>query len=307
MMKRLAPVVVFAFNRLAPLKACVASLLQNSEAAETDLIVFVDGPRTNKDGEAEKVKAVQQYVQSISGFKSVETHFSETNKKLGPSIIAGVTDVINRYGKVIVIEDDLIASQNLLAFMNQGLELYAYNPDVFSICGYSNKVSAPDDYPYDAYFCSRSSSWGWATWKDRWASCDWELNDWDTVEKNAKEFNRWGGSDCYGMLRGWKEGRNQSWAIRFCYSQFVRNAVSLFPLKSLIDNEGFDGNGTNCKSWSRYKFDFDQSQNRTFILPQKVVKSKKLYREALKYYSIPIRIYSRFMYIFYDVKNILRK
>ena len=57
-----APIVLFAFNRLEPLKACVSSLLRNSEVAETDLIVFVDGPRANKEGESEKVETVRKFV-----------------------------------------------------------------------------------------------------------------------------------------------------------------------------------------------------------------------------------------------------
>ena len=298
-----APIVLFAFNRLEPLKACVASLLANSESAETDLVVFVDGPRADKKGEAEKVEAVRQFVSGIKGFSFLETHFSKENKRLGPSIIAGVTDVINRYGKAIVIEDDLIASRNMLAFMNQGLDRYESNKEVWSICGYSNKVQVPPRYDYDGYICSRSSSWGWATWKDRWQLCDWKLEDWDSVIKKGKEFNRWGGSDCFGMLKGWHEGENQSWAIRFCYNQFVQNAVSLFPTVSKIDNEGFDGSGTNCKKFNRYKFEFDCGDNKDFRLPAEVIINKKLYKEALKYYSIPIRIYSRLMNIYYSIKS----
>jgi len=298
-----APIVLFAFNRLEPLKKCVASLLKNTEAAESDLIVFVDGARPNKEGEAEKVKAVREYVKTITGFKSLSYHFSDVNKKLGPSIIAGVTEVINQYGRAIVIEDDLIVSKNMLAFVNKGLQQYEKVQEVFSISAYTNIVKIPKGYPYAAYFCPRSTSWGWATWKDRWDSVDWELKDWSSVEAKSKAFNQWGGSDCFGMLKGWHEGRNQSWAIRFCYNQFVQNAVSLFPTVSKIDNEGFDGSGTNCRQWSRYKFDFDKSDNKHFSLPEQISINKKLLKKFLSYYSIPIRIYSRLMYIYYDFKN----
>lgn len=296
-----APIVLFAFNRLEPLKACVASLLQNTEAVESDIVVFVDGPRANRQGDVERVESVRQYVNCIKGFRSLETHFSKQNKGLGPSIIAGVTDVVNRYGKAIVIEDDLIASRNMLAYVNQSLEKYEKNPEVFSISAYSNRVTAPKDYKYDAYFAPRSTSWGWATWKDRWMNCDWELKDWDAVVQNAKAFNRWGGSDCFGMLKGWKEGRNKSWAIRFCYSQFVLNKVSLFPLLSKIDNEGFDGSGTNCTVYNRFKFDFDESGRKEFKLPESFEVNPQLRKESMKYHSIGIRIFSRLMNIYYSI------
>ena len=297
----LAPIIIFAFNRLSALKNTISSLLKNTESIESDLFVFVDGARDYKDSEKKQVHDVQEYVKTITGFKSLTYIFSNNNKGLGPSIIEGVTDVINRYGRCIVIEDDLIVSENMLAYVNQGLDMYENNREVFSISAYSNKVNPPKDYSYDVYFAPRSTSWGWATWKDRWMSCDWKLEDWVSVEKNAKSFNRWGGSDCFSMLRNWKEGRNQSWAIRFCYNQFLQDAVSLFPIVSKIDNDGFDGSGTNCKQWSRFKQDFDKTENKCFNMPKAIIKNKKLYKEALKYYSILIRIYSRFMYMWYDI------
>ena len=229
-----APVVIFAFNRVGPIRACVNALLANSEAKNTDLIVFVDGPRENKPGESEKVMEVRKFVTSIEGFRSLHTHFSDTNKGLGPSIIAGVSEVLSQYGCAIIMEDDLVCGRNFLSYMNQCLVFYENNQDVFSVCGYSNTVQVPQGYPYHVYFCPRHASWGWATWKDRWQTVDWALNNWSSVKQNAKAFDQWGGSDCFNMLLGWKEGRNQSWAIRFCYSQFVQNRLSVFPTNSHI-------------------------------------------------------------------------
>lgn len=292
-----APIIIFAFNRLEPLKATVASVLRNSEAAECDLFIFVDGARPHKEGEGEKVRGVREYVKTIQGFKSVTTCFSEANKGLGPSIIAGVTEVINRYGRAIVLEDDLILSENCLSFMNQGLDRYEMESKVFSVCGYTNKIKVPMDYEYDSYFCTRSSSWGWATWADRWNSVDWELKDWEKYLPMKHAFNKWGGSDCFGMLQGWKEGRNKSWAIRFCFAQFLQDKLSLFPVVSKINNNGFDGEGTNCKKYSRFKFEFDTSGNKEFRNPNQIELNKIMYRSAMSYHSIILRIWSRLMYV----------
>lgn len=294
-----APIVVFAFNRLEPLKACIVSLQRNNEAAESNLIVFVDGPRQSKEGEKEKVEAVREYVKSITGFKSLNYHFSDINKKLGPSIIAGVTEVMSQYGKAIVVEDDLIVARNFLSFMNQGLDRYEKEKSVFSICGYTNLITPSSDYTYSTYFCTRSSSWGWATWVDRWNDIDWNLDEWNKHKKNKRAFNKWGGSDCWKMLNDWRCGRNQSWAIRFCYNEFIQNKLSLFPIKSLVDNRGFDGNGTNCKTWSRFKFEFDESGNKFVLFPDAIKIDYKLYRQAMSYHTIIIRVWSRIMYLFH--------
>lgn len=295
----MAPIILFAFNRLDALKNTIISLLQNEEAQMSDLYVFVDGARPNKFGEEEKVKEVQKYIKSIEGFKSLHYTFSEKNKGLGNSIIAGVNQIINQYGKAIILEDDLILSKNFLSFINQGLELYANKTEVFSICGYSNKVKVPQNYKHDAYFCTRSSSWGWGTWADRWNSIDWELKDWENYSRKKKEFNKWGGSDCWGMLNNWKNGKNQSWAIRFCFSQFLQNKLSLFPITSKVKNNGFDGEGTNCKKWNRFKYTFDEQESKEFKFPTSLAINQYLYKSAMSYHGIAIRIWSKIMYRIY--------
>ena len=294
-----APIILFAFNRLDAVMGTVESLLRNSEARDSELFVFVDGPRDHVPTDKDRVGAVREYVKKIQGFKQVTCTFAEKNKGLGPSIIAGVTQVIRQYGRAIVVEDDLYCGKNFLAFMNQGLDYYELNKEVFSVCGYTNRVARPQDYDYDAYACVRSSSWGWSTWSDRWESVDWTLENWAECEAQAKAFNRWGGSDCFGMLRDWHKRKNQSWAIRFSYSQFVQGKVAIFPMVSKVINEGFDNQGTNCNGWNRFKYDFDKSENKIFAWPEDMAIHPSLLREALSYHSIRERLYSRIMNLFY--------
>ncbi len=295
--QKLAPIVLFAFNRLESLKSAVTSLLSNSEAAESVIHIYVDGARESKEGERQKVEAVQQYVRSIEGFKELHYIFSDENKGLGESIIGGVTEVINRYGRAIVLEDDLVVAPNFLSFMNNGLDRYEDLSKVFSICGYTNQVKPPKGYNYDIYFCSRSSSWGWATWADRWNTVDWKLDNWDLYKDKGRAFNRWGGSDCFRMLRSVRFGEGDSWAIRFCFAQFLQDKLSLFPVVSRVKCDGFGGDGTNCKGWSRFKCEFDMSGRKTLRQPDDVVVDEQLYRSAMSYHSVAIRLYSRLMYI----------
>ncbi len=293
-----APIVVFAFNRPNLLRLCLEALSKNEEAKDCDLFVFVDGARECKESEDKKVAETIEIAKKAKGFRMLEVHISEKNKGLGTSIISGVTEIINQYDKVIVVEDDLVVMSNFLSFMNQGLEKYKEHSEIFSVCGYSNIVKIPSKYTYDAYICPRSDSWTWATWKNRWDKVDWELNDWDAVVRNKSTFNKWGGSDCFGMLNGWKEGRNKSWAIRFIYSQFVQNGLSIFPNKSLTENNGYGAEATNTKStWSRYKCELDHSGNKDFKFPNKIEVNLKIKKSAMYYYSLWIRAYSRLMYM----------
>lgn len=291
------PITIFAFNRPAEFKRLIDSLKKNPEHLESELYIFIDGPREQKPGEKEKVQKVFDLALSITGFKDTHIQTSESNKGLGPSIIKGVSKVINKHEATIVLEDDLIVQPNFLRFMNDGLERYKNEKGVWSICGYTNKIKASYDYSYDAYFCTRSSSWGWATWKDRWETVDWSFCNWDEWVQLKKQFNRWGGSDCFSMLEGCKNGRNKSWAIRFCFNQFLQDKLSLFPVKSLILNEGFDGNGTNCKKYSRFKFELMDGCLNNFNMPESVEMNTSLFRQALHYHSIPLRIWSKLMYL----------
>ena len=272
-------------------------MLKNIESSQSSLYVFVDGPKDCKD--SYKVNEVQKYVLSIDGFKSLDYFFSDHNKGLGPSVIEGVSKILDQYKKAIVLEDDLVVSKNFLAFMNSSLSFYENNKKVFSVCGYSNKIKVTKEYQYDGYICTRSSSWGWGTWVDRWNSVDWNLEEWSSVRKKKNQFNKWGGSDCYKLLNMWKKGNNQSWAIRFCYSQFLQSAVSIFPLLSKVRNYGFDGQGTNCKRWNRFKSDFDLSEEKTFKFPETTQIMPYFLRQSKSYHSIFNRLISRLMYLIY--------
>ena len=305
-MNSYAPIVVFAYNRCEHLKRLIESLRANTESINSDLYVYVDGPKADETMDVEKVRQVQDYVKSISGFKSVNYFFSSTNKGASKSIIDGVSEVIDKSEKVIVLEEDLVLCENCISFFNQGLTIYASDKQVFSICGYSHKVKSPVSYNADSYFCVRSSPWGWAIWKDRWLSIDWNLESWTNVEKNKWAFNKWGGSDCWRLLSYWKNGKIDAWDVRLWYNQFISEKMSLFPMKSLLKNEGFDGSGTNCRRWSRFVCDLDTSCKKDFVWPKNIAIEENLYKDAMSYNRIGIRIWSRVMYILSDLRYAMR-
>jgi hypothetical protein len=296
-MESFAPIIVFAFNRPESFLNTVNSLLKNKEAKDSELFIFIDGPRPNIDSDLEKIKETKEIASNIKGFKRIKIISSKTNKGLANSIIDGVTNVIDIYGKVIVLEDDLEVAPNFLLYMNQGLVIYQDKYIIFSICGHSNKIKIPLDYKYDAYMYTRSSSWGWATWKDRWISVDWDLKEWNTCERQKNLFNRWAGSDCYRMLLKWKNGKIQSWAIRFVYAQFLQHKYSIIPNKSLICNNGFDGKGTNCTKQNPFKSEFDMSNIQNFRYPTLDAFNSKIYKSAMWYHSIILRIWNKLMKI----------
>lgn len=255
----ISPIVLFTYRRI-PIKT-IESLLQNSLACESDLYIFSDGYKNEND--FKDVLEVRKYLKTIDGFKVVKIIEAERNKGLANSIIAGVTDTINKYGKVIVLEDDLVVSTDFLEYMNTALNFYENDQNIWSISGYGPKLPCLENYKNDLYLSPRGSSWGWATWKDRWSSVDWEVEDFDKLKHDKqmrKEFEL-GGDDMYKMLELQMLGKIDSWAIRWCFSQFIQNKYSVYPVKSKIINDGFnDAKGThNSGNNIRWKTQLDNN------------------------------------------------
>lgn len=242
---KLAPVILFVYNRPLHTKKTVNALLKNSLAKNSELFIFSDGPK--KESAVEGVKKVRSCIKTIKGFKKVNIIEREKNFGLANSIITGVTEVINKYGRAIILEDDLITAKNFLSYMNQALEFYLEDKRIFSIAGYNYPIEIPEEYFYDVYLTYRCCSWGWATWKDRWVKADWEVKDYHNFLKcecAQKKFDR-GGDDLTDMLKLQMKGKIDSWAIRWCYAHYKNNAFSLQPVRSKVFNIGFDGTGTH--------------------------------------------------------------
>lgn len=255
-MNNLAPIILFIYNRPWHTKQAVEALQKNELAKDSLLYVFSDGPKSEKD--VEKAKEVREYIKTIEGFKEVFIKESEKNKGLANSIISGVTEVINKHGKAIVLEDDLVISPYFLKYMNKALNFYKNNKKIFSISEFNLNPSVmkfPQNYPNDVYLNYRNCSWGWGTWKDRWVVVDWEVKDFEFFKKSKRmqrRFNR-AGKDLSKMLIAQMERKIDSWAIRWCYAHFKADAYCVFPVKSYVDNIGHDGSGVHCGSSSLFR------------------------------------------------------
>lgn len=294
-MKNLAPIVVFAFNRPDVLKTTLDSLKDNLLAKDSDLYIFIDGPRNDDD--VEKIEKVFDICNQVVGFNTITIKKSDKNKGLAPSVISGVTEIINMYGKVIVVEDDLFLSRSFLTYMNQMLNLYEKRTDVFQVSGFGTKINSPQNYHYDVYLNERAQSWTWGTWIDRWNTVDWEVKDYNELRKSWRKrrcFNQ-RGSDLFKMLKGYMEGKNHSWYIRFNYSMYKQQKYSVNPIRSLVRNDGFRSDATHCNTYNRYKIDFEDFHEGDFLASESLKPNYNLIKQAVKYWNIYYRIYGKVM------------
>lgn len=288
---QLSPIVLFTYKRLDTLIKTMTALSANTLAASSDLYIYSDGLKWAKDKAA--IAKVRAYLKTINGFKSITIHESPVNKGLANSIIDGVTHIINQYGSVIVLEDDLVSSPNFLNYMNDALNFYRNEAKVFSITGFSTPINSPHP-DSDVYFTSRGSSWGWATWKDRWSTIDWEVKDYSVFKKDKtlrRNFNKMG-SDKSQMLERQMRGKIDSWAIRWCYHQFKNDLFSVHPFGSKIVNIGFySADATNTKEkFNRYQTQLDNDDKKEFMFSKDYHLDPEIIQQFTKPYSIISRI-----------------
>lgn len=243
-----APVVIFVYDRLEHVQQTVDALLANQHASETDVIFYSDAAK-NLQGSS-SVEEVRNYIRTVTGFRSVSVVLRDVNFGLARSIIEGVTEVLKQYGRIIVLEDDMVTSPYFLTFMNSALTLYAADERVVSVHGYVYPVSK--ELP-ETFFLLGADCWGWATWSRGWSLFN---PDGDYLLRELKKHRltrKFDFGDSYPytqMLKNQVLGRNSSWAVRWYASTFLAGKLTLYPGKSLIHNIGNDNSGTHCVSTS---------------------------------------------------------
>ncbi len=244
MIPQVIPVALFAYKRLDHLKRTINSLKNNDLSDKVELYIFSDGPKKIED--RDYVEQLRIYLSTLSGFAKMTIKESVENLGLSQSIISGVSEVLEIYDHVIVIEDDLELSPYFLTYMNEALNLYQDIPQVASIHGYTLPVQAK--LP-STFFLKGADCWGWGTWKRAW----------DTFEKDGtillnklnkqeliREFDLGGLVGNTQMLKDQIAAKNDSWAIRWHASCFLNKMLTLHPGKSLVKNIGLDGSGQHC-------------------------------------------------------------
>ncbi|MBO5251571.1 MAG: glycosyltransferase [Bacteroidaceae bacterium] len=278
----LAPILLFTYNRLHHTCRCIESLLKNSLAKESDLFIYSDAAKDEAGKLA--VEEVRRYIHSLQEFKKITIIERDENWGLARNIIDGVTTQVNKYGKVIVLEDDLVVAPFFLQFMNEALEVYKDEPKVGHIqaCDFTQDTTLPD-----TFLIKWTGSWGWATWERAWQHFNpngKELLQELEQRKLTYTFDFNGKYGFTRMLRRQIEGKNNSWAIRWNASLFLKDILSLNVGRSLVQNEGFDGSGTNCGGGGLYASSLHLSRlNVQKISP--IAEDKKARQAFVRYYA----------------------
>lgn len=241
----LAPIALFVYNRLTHTRQTIEALQKNMLAIESDLIIFSDAAKS--EAQVEAVGKVRQYIHQIGGFKSVTIIERKVNYGLAKSIIEGVTSIVNKFGRIIVLEDDLVVSPYFLRFMNDALDFYQNEEKVMHISGYMFPIDN-ESLP-ETFFLRTSSCWGWATWDRAWKHFSKEPKKLlkEFSEETVSRFNMDGAYNFWTQVEQNENGLINTWAVFWYASIFQVSGLCLHPAFSMVNNIGHDGTGENCR------------------------------------------------------------
>jgi acetyltransferase-like isoleucine patch superfamily enzyme len=249
---QLAPIVLFVYNRPDHTRRTLEALSVNELADQSTLYIYADGPKYGALPEdLDRIRDVRAVVRSQPWCKEVTIIESEYNKGLADSIVSGVTEVVNRHGRVIVLEDDIVTRKGFLRYMNEALEVYADDDRVMHVSGMI--FGTPRCVGTEGTsFLRILSCHGWATWQRAWAHY---CHDVDALLEGLKEqgiseskFDIEGNAHFYAQLVANRDGRLRTWAVRWYASWLTSGGFSLFPHRSLITNIGHDQTGTHTSA-----------------------------------------------------------
>lgn len=284
----LAPVILFVYNRVDHFEQTYRALAACPEAQDSDLFVFSDGPKN--EASADKVQAVRNAIhraESEHAFRSFTIIESPVNRGLAASIISGVTEIIRKYGRIIVVEDDCVASPHFLKYMNDCLRYYEKDSSIGSVAGFVPKLKQLNAYPHDLFLAYRSCSWGWGSWADRWENVDWELTHFDDFCRSRKLRAKLtaNGSDRFIRLYRQTKGNGSSWSVRFG-AHLVRNGqYTVYPRMSYISNIGCDSTGVHSRAEDAGAMRVDIAQAKPTVKCEPLILDPKLQKAMKRHYS----------------------
>lgn len=278
-MQNPAPIALFVYNRPEHTRRTLSYLKKNLLAAESRLFIFSDGSKTEADKAS--VEAVRQIAAEVTGFKSVKIIDRKQNMGLADSIISGVTQLVNEYGKVIVFEDDLLSSPYTLRYFNDALARYAGEEQVMHIGAYMFDLK--DKNLPETFFFRSATSWGWATWARAWNNFEPDIDrlmqQFDA--EKIKRFSIDGTMNFWKQMLEFKAGKNNSWAIRWYASIFLKHGLTLNPSNSLVHNIGHDGTGVHSNIENMYTVQIAKQPVKLF--PDIIKENEQAYH-AIKYF-----------------------
>lgn len=239
------PLALFTYNRPSHTARALEALAACRRREAFEFFFFSDGPK-NREADA-GVNDVRRVLAENAGRFSAQVIERPVNLGLAKSIFDGVSQLCSSHGRVVVLEDDLMVAPDFLHFMASALDRYAEVQEVMQVGAYT--IAPPTDRAAHAFMLPVTTTWGWGTWARAWKNFSWTPEGWPAARTDQAWVSRFeinGAGQYIGMLEDRLAGRNDSWGILWWYAVSRNRGEVVYPVQTLVSNEGFDGSGVHC-------------------------------------------------------------
>jgi hypothetical protein len=272
------PILLLIFNRPDLTRQVFAKI---RSAKPRQLLVVADGPRKEREGEAELCDQARAVLAGVDWPCDLRTEFAKSNLGCGKRISSGITWAFSHVDRAIILEDDCLPAESFFPFCEAMLREYSDDPRVMNVAGFCHRRLP--DLPQSYFFTKIPCCWGWATWRRAWSLYDFDMAHWESYrESGGWEFF---GSNAAYLKHVFEEGRKNeidTWDHQWAFTCLLHHGLSVAPKVPLIQNIGFRADATHTTAGNR--FAMQRSEELAFPLthPREVAADRRLNNLALR-------------------------
>lgn len=242
-------IAIFAYNRPELFLSSIKAIRENANFTDFRYFIFIDGPKTELDLYAinEVNHISEEFILGVKG----QIFRSQKNEGLKESVVKGLDFVFSKYESAIVLEDDIEVSSTFLNAMRTKLQMHCRDQKIGSITGLSPSSILSFIFRNSDYLASRHSSWGWATWADRWNVIEWDVSKYSPADSLKYKDTLSAISGDLGRMWDLMIAKKiDSWSIIFDANMARRGYKCLYSGTPLIQNLGFQSQSTHFSNQS---------------------------------------------------------
>jgi hypothetical protein len=240
-----APVLFLVFNRSERTRQVFQAI---RAARPARLFVAADGARPDRPAEAERCAEVRAIATAVDWPCEVQTLFRDRNLGCGRAVSEAISWFFAQVPEGIVLEDDCQPDPSFFGFCTVLLERYRDDRRVFKVAGTNPLGQWPGLAGSSYLFSSYGYSWGWASWRDRWASFDLKLAEWPRFERSSHGRHYPFSRQRNLGFRATHAGLIDTWDYQWHFAISCNHALVVVPTRNLVRNIGFEPEATHTRN-----------------------------------------------------------
>lgn len=235
-----SPVLFIIFKRVDTTQKVFSRI---REARPPKLYIAADGPRPDRQGEAEQCNETRKVVENVDWPCEVQHLYRDKNFGCGEGVSSAITWFFEHEEEGIIIEDDILPHIDFFRYCDELLEKYRDINRIKCICG-SNAFYEEINYPYSYYFSHYMMVWGWATWRRTWKEYDKSLKSISSEEAfgeirrlPVKKGSKLNAQEIYNVMTS--DSPIDTWDYQLFFSILHHKGLTIIPINNLCKNIGF--------------------------------------------------------------------